>query len=330
MTDFFQADPLPNVTTIKQDQNTAPQYLTDYQQDIINLGKNAVQQGGVAGLSPLTQQAINMAPQVGFAGSGSTGTAQDLLTQSGYTGANQIVQNYMNPYTQNVVEEMARLANKNYQQNMGGFNAASIGSGNFGSARAAQQGGQTLADMQANLTGQQYGALSSGYKDAMTAAQNDLTRGVNAGSALNQTGQVQNQIGQAGLKSMADLGATQQTNQQAQLDYPMAQAKSYASLMQGQSVPTGSVSSTSAPGQAGQFGLSGLQQLGTMYGIYKALQTGDLTSLSSLLNSSSNTATTTTKADGGSVTQDASSVPEGAVYYDDQGNFYDADGNKLG
>jgi len=61
---MFQGSPLENITTVKSTQDTVPQYVTDYQQDIINLGKNAVQQGGVANLSPLTQQAMNMAPQV--------------------------------------------------------------------------------------------------------------------------------------------------------------------------------------------------------------------------------------------------------------------------
>jgi hypothetical protein len=324
MTDLFQGSPLPDVTTNKTSQNIAPQYLTDYHQNIINQGNNAIQNGGVAGLSPLTQQAINMAPQTAFSGSTSAGTAQDLLTQAGYTGANQIVQNYMNPYTQNVVDEMARQSYKNTRQNvLPTLDAAAIGSGNFGSGRMANVTGQTLSDIQSDLLGKQYGALSSGYKDAMTAAQNDLTRGVQAGSALNNTATVQNNIGSSGLKTMADLGNLEQTNQQAQLDYPMQQAKAYASLMQGQNVPTGSQESTTTPGQAGQYGQSGLEQLATLAALYKAFQGGDLTALSTILNKPA----TTAKADGGSVT---SGAPSGAVFYADDGTFYDGEGNELG
>lgn len=322
---MFQGDPLENVTTVKSQQDTAPQYLTDYQQDVINLGKNAVQQGGVAGLSPLTQQAINMAPQTAFAGASSAGTGQDLLTQAGYTGSNQIVQNYMNPYTQNVVDEMARLSGENQRKNiMPALDAASIGSGNFGSGRMANVSGQTLADIQSNLTGQQYGALSSGYKDAMTAANNDLNRAVQAGSALNQTAETQNRIGTSGLKTMADLGNLAQTNEQAKLDYPMMQAQNFSKLMQNQDVPKGLTSSSTAPGQAGQYGLSGLQQMIALYATYKALNdpaNTKLSDLSSLVNPSQN------KADGGSI---RSGIPEGAVFYDEDGNFYDAEGNQLG
>jgi hypothetical protein len=322
MTDLFQGSALPDVTENKQAQTIAPQYLTDYHQNIINQGNNAVQNGGVAGLSPLTQQAINMAPQTAFAGSGSTGTAADLLTQSGYTGAPQIVQNYMNPYTQNVVDEMGRLSYKNQREHvMPTLDAAAIGSGNFGSGRAANVTGQTLADIQANLTGQQYGALNTGYTNAMTAAQNDLTRGVQAGSALNSTGMVQQNIGQSALKSMADLGNLATTNQQAQLDYPMLQAQNYAKLMQGQAVPTGSQESITKPGQAGQYGQSGLEQMMTLAALYKAFENGNMSNLGDIVNKPKKV------AEGGSIN---SGPPSGAMFYSDDGSFYDGEGNELG
>ena len=323
---MFQGSPLENITSTKTSQDTAPQYLTDYQQDVINLGKNAVEQGGVAGLSPLTQQAINMAPQTAFAGASSAGTGQDLLTQAGYTGSNQIVENYMNPYTKNVVEEMARLSNKNQRDNvMPALDAASIGSGNFGSGRMANVQGQTLADIQGALTGQQYGALSKGYTDAMSAASNDLNRSVQAGSALNQTAQTQNQIGTTGLKTMADLGGLAQANEQAKLDNPMSQATKFSQLMQGQYTPVGKTSSDTSPGTAGQYGSSGLQDMIALYALYQAMNTPgyDVSKLAGLANP-------TKVAEGGSITSQGSEVPEGAVFYDEDGNFYDAEGNVIG
>ena len=324
---MFQGSPLENITTVNSKQDTVPQYVTDYQQDIINLGKNAVQQGGVAGLSPLTQQAINMAPQAAFAGATSAGTGQDLLTQAGYTGSNQIVQNYMNPYTQNVVDEMARLSGKNQRENiMPALDAGSIATGNFGSGRMANVQGQTLADIQAALTGQQYGALSKGYTDAMSAASNDLSRGVQAGSALNNTAQTQNQIGITGLKSMADLGGLAQTNEQAKLDYPMAQASKFSQLMQQQDVPKGTIGASTAPGTAGQYGMSGLQEMIALYALYQAINNPATTKLSDL----SGFVNPAKAAKGGSITSTGSEVPEGAVFYDEDGNFYDAEGNQIG
>ena len=45
MADLFQGAALPDVTTTTQSQDTAPQFYTDYLQDIANLGQSAVQQG---------------------------------------------------------------------------------------------------------------------------------------------------------------------------------------------------------------------------------------------------------------------------------------------
>jgi hypothetical protein len=265
-----------------------------------------------------------MAPQMTQAGAGSTGTAQDLLTQSGYTGANQIVQNYMNPYTKNVVDEMSRLSQRDVRDNvMPMFDTASIGSGNFGGSRAGMMKGQTLADIQSDLLGKQFGALNTGYNQAMGYAQGDLSRGVQAGQALNQTAQVQNQIGSGALKQMADLGSIEQKQQQNQLDYPMAQAKDFATLMQGQNVPTGSSQTTIAPGEANKYGLSPLEQMVSLAALYKSFTdpNASVPFISDKLPA---------KAQGGSVFQDQQMIPEGAVFYDEDGNFYDTEGNVLG
>jgi hypothetical protein len=160
----------------------------------------------------------------------------------------------------------------------------------------------------------------------MSAASNDLNRGVQAGSALNQTAQTQNQIGTSGLKSMADLGGLAQTNEQAKLDYPMAQASKFSQLMQGQDLPKGQSSSTTAPGAAGQYGMSGLQEMIALYALYQAINNPASTKLSDL----SGFVNPNKAAKGGSITSAGSEVPEGAVFYDEDGNFYDAEGNQIG
>jgi hypothetical protein len=77
-TDIFQGSQLdPTVSTV-QTQATAPDFYTNYLQDITNLGANAVANSGVAGLSPLQIQAMNMAPDTAFAGAGTLASAADL------------------------------------------------------------------------------------------------------------------------------------------------------------------------------------------------------------------------------------------------------------
>lgn len=262
MADIFQGVPLPTITTTEQRQQVLPEFYTNYLQDIANLGTNAIQQGGVAGFSPLQQQAFQMAPNAAFSGAQTAGDAASLLGASGTTAAPSMVGAYMNPYTTNVVDEMARLQNQNVQRSvLPALRGAGVGSGGFGSTRQANVTGQTLAEMQRNLTGQQYGALNTGYNTAMSAAQADLTRQLQAGQGLGNVSQEQYQIGTGGLKTLSDLGAQQQQLGQKQLDYPMIQAQNLGKLFQGLNIPTGETAQKVGPGTGGQYGLSPLQQI---------------------------------------------------------------------
>jgi hypothetical protein len=262
MADIFQGIPLPTITDTTQVQTTVPEFYSNYLQDVANLGTNAITQGGVAGFSPLQQQAFQMAPNAAFSGAQTAGDAASLLGAAGTTAAPSMVSSYMNPYVGNVVNEMSRLQQQNIQRNvLPALGGAGVGTGSFGSRRQAQATGQTLADMQANLLGQQYGALNTGYKDAMSAAQADLSRQLQAGQGLGNVATEQYNIGTGGLKTLSDLGAQQQQLGQKQLDYPMLQAQNLAKLFP-TTIPTGTTTQKVGPGTAGQYGLSPLSQIG--------------------------------------------------------------------
>jgi len=283
MAGLFQGDPLPDVTTTSETQATAPEFYTNYLQDIANLGQNAVQQGGVAGFSPLQQQAFNMTPDVAFAGAGSMGAASQLLGQSGATTVPDVVNDYMNPYTSSVVDEMGRLQNRNIQENvLPNLGAAAVGSGQFGSQRQAQATGQTLRDMQSDLLGKQYQALNTGYQNASQTAQQDLSRTLQSGQAFGNLGAQQQGLGLTGLGALSSYGAQQQAQGQKLLDYPMAQTQAYSKLLQGYQVPMGTVKQDVGP-QAGAYSNSPLSQI-----------SGLLAGLGSFAN-------TLGKADGGAV-----------------------------
>lgn len=337
MADIFQGAPLPATVSTAQDVTSAPEFYTNYLQDIANLGQAGVQQGGVAGFSPLQQQALNIAPEVAFAGTGSAGTGQQYLTASGATPATSMVNQYLDPYMQNVVGEMGRLQQRAIQENfLPNLRAGAAGSGQFGSQRAAQIAGQSLRDLQADLLGRQYGALSEGYKSALGAAQTDLGRQMQAGQALGQLGQVQQGMGAQGLKTLYDLGAQEQALGQKVLDQPMQQAQNYAKLLQGYAIPTSVTKQT--VGSTG-YSTSPLAQIG---GLLAALASfgggggGTATTTggsgNSLINAifglknmvaggydPVNNATSSYYADGGEVNPQV-------AYTDGQGNFYDASG----
>lgn len=262
MADLLQGEMLPSTVSTTQTQQVAPEFYTNYLQDIANLGQNAVTMGGVAGLSPLQQQAFQTAPTAAFAGTGTLGSGAQLAGMSGTTGAYDIVKDYMNPYTKTVVDELGRQQQQNIQRNvLPALRAAGVATGGFGSSRQAGMTGQTLADMEANLLGQQYQALNTGYNTAMTAAQTDLQRQLQAGQTLGTIGTEQNQVGTAGLKTLTDLGALEQAQGQKILDYPMAQAQKYADLMAKYQIPMGTTTQVVAPGQQGQFSTSPLSAI---------------------------------------------------------------------
>jgi hypothetical protein len=261
MAGLFQGDPLPDVTTTTQTQATAPEFYTNYLQDIANLGQNAVQQGGVAGFSPLQQQAFQMVPDVAFSGAGSMGAASQLLGQAGATTMPDIVADYMNPYTMGVVDEMGRLQQRSIQENiLPNLGAAAAGSGQFGSRRQAQVTGNSLRDLQSDLLGRQMQALQSGYTEAGKFAQGDLSRALQAGQGFENLGQAQQGLGLSGLKAMSDYGGQQQALGQKMLDYPMAQAQAFSQLMKQYQVPGGSIEQKIGP-QAGAYSNSPLSQI---------------------------------------------------------------------
>lgn len=261
MAGLFQGDALPDVTTTTQTQATAPEFYTNYLQDIANLGQNAVQQSGVAGFSPLQQQAFQMVPDVAFSGAGSMGAASQLMGQAGATTMPDVVADYMNPYTSGVVDEMGRLQERSIRENiLPNLGAAAVGSGQFGSRRQQQITGNSLRDMQSDLLGRQMQALQSGYTEAGKFAQGDLTRALQAGQGFENLGQAQQQLGLGGLKAMSEYGGQQQALGQRMLDYPMAQTQAFSQLMKGYQVPGGTVTQETGP-KSGAYSNSPLSQI---------------------------------------------------------------------
>jgi hypothetical protein len=337
MADIFQGNALPSTTSTTQTQQTAPDYYNNYLQNISDLGQQAVQGAGVAGFSPLQQQALQMAPQTAFAGSSTLGQASGALNNAANTTSPDVVNNYLNPYTSNVVDEMGRLTQRNIQENiMPELNASAVASGNFGSQRQGNIAGQTLRDIQADLIGRQYGALNTGYNTATTAAQNDLNRQLQSGQAMTQLGGEQNAIGTGGLNTMFNLGAKEQQLGQSMLDKPMSVATDYSKLMNMNNIPTGDTRQTTAPGQAGNFGLSPVNQISSLAALLKAYQSGQAPNVNANGTVSAGNATVAGSGGaapmrrGGPVRMKKGGIPPHAAYHDGKGNLYDKDGYLVG
>ncbi len=286
---------------------TAPAFYTDYLTNLATKGTAAGANVSPAAWDPnaLQNQAFtNVAANVGnyqpgLAAAGETfgqakatdisGSAQPFLTAgtttSGLTQANPYLQQgtassadlvggYMNPYTQNVVDQIRMANQQNIQQNLSpGLTAGAVGGGQFGSKRGAEALALGISNANLGALTQQASALQSGYTEALRAAAaqraNQLTAGQTAGTLQNQANVNQVQAGQvagnlaaqqgqlyrdvgtaeanlaaqqqkqglADVEALANVGGQQQTIAQNRQLMPLDVLGKQASIMSGAQLP---------------------------------------------------------------------------------------------
>lgn len=242
MASFTQGAPLPDIKQTETRTDIAPSYYTDYLTGLSQAAKTAMGRTpaeGIAAYDPMQTQGYGMLPGAATAYQpGLTAAGQTAGTVAGGIRGSRIAE-LMDPYQKQVVDEMARLQEQNIQRSvLPSLKGAFVGRGDLGSQRYAAATGQTLADMQRNLTGQQYGALSAGYQNALKAAMDELNLQRQAAETqANIAGKAQ-EFGLTGAGALTKGGAERQAYEQAKLDYPLKQATTAAALMRGFQIPT--------------------------------------------------------------------------------------------
>jgi len=275
---FTQGDPLPDVTKTTTTVQNAPSWYTDTAKALgtaatTNMARTGAQ--SVAGLDPLQTKGYG---QIETA-AGSYIPGLDNATATANQAAQGInygqIQDYMDPYRMNVVNEMARLGNQNFQRNiMPGLTGQFVGTGAMGGQRYANAMGQSAADFQSDLIGKQYGALSAAYKDAVNAAkaqselqnQAALTQGKLAGQ--------EQELGLTGAGALTKAGGELQKYQQSILDAPALNAKNASDLLRGYTLPTDQTVKFVGP-DAGSYGSSDLSQILGIGSMLGGIKTGN-------------------------------------------------------
>lgn len=269
MADLFQGVVAPDVNTTKTQTTTAPSYYTDYLSNIAQVGSQALGNNQIAPLTAMQTAGYGAIPTAATAYQPGLATATGTAAGAAGSMTPQGIQQFMNPYTSGVVDEMGRLQQQNIQRNvLPAMKGAFVGSGGLGGQRYANAFGQTMADMQSNLTGQQTSALQKGYEDALQAAYNQ-------GNLLNTTARTQadlagqeQALGLTGAGALTKAGAEQQAYQQSILDQPLKNATNVAALLKGYTMPTSTTETYKGP-MSGVYGNSPLSQvagLGTLLG----------------------------------------------------------------
>jgi len=257
---FAQGSPLPDVT--ERTNVTTPEWYTNLATSLSNatqgaLGRTAAQ--GVAAQDPLQQQAYGATAAAANAYQPGLNNATATANQAAQGINYDQIQNYMDPYRNNVVNEMGRLANQNFQRNvLPGMAGQFVGTGGLGSQRYANAMGQSAADFQSNLTGQQYGALSKAYNDAVNAARSQSELMNNAAITQGNLATAAQTNALKGNEAMNTAGMRQQAYQQSLLDFPLSNATNAANVMRGYAVPQ---SQTWTGPKAGSYQMSPLQQI---------------------------------------------------------------------
>lgn len=218
------------------------QRIADFQTDQVS-GFDTVRQNQNAWQAPM-QGAMGAAGNIANAvnpylaqGNTAVGGLQAAAGQNWPTNYAQ----YMNPYMSQVTDEIARLGNRNFQENlMPQIDSSFVGAGQYGSTRNADIMGRAMRDTQRDITGQQSQALQQGWNTSANIFNQDQGRNIQAmqqsgalasnlgtlASGAQETqaarqgalaGQVQNQYGtQAG--QLGVIGQQQQDLQQRYLD----------------------------------------------------------------------------------------------------------------
>jgi hypothetical protein len=257
-----QGDPLPSITTTQATTTQAPDWYNNFLSGLSTAGQQAVDTGGIAGFSPLQEQAFGNAPAAVQAGQPALQAATQAATNVATTPFMQNVSQYMNPYTQSVIEDINRRGQRQFRETLApGVTAGAVGSGQFGSKRGMEVYGNVARDVNQDILGTQAKYLAQGFDQATAAAKAQAELELAASGRLGELSGRAYEQGIGGLDVLSKLGAQMQAQEQAKLDYPMSALGKYANVMRGFTVPTSTTQTRTGPMTADYYQSAPLNQI---------------------------------------------------------------------
>lgn len=235
----FWEDAFPTTGTEQTSTPELPSWYTNYLQQLTSkaaaIADAPVQPytgQRIADFTAPQQQAFNLAQQGVGAWKPGLQQAQDLATQSSTYNPGALSQ-FMNPYQGAVVDEIARLGNQNFTENiLPTANAAFTGAGQFGSTRNQQAVNRAARDTQQNILGQQANALNTGFNTANQNYLNWAGKGQYGAQLMSDLASRGQGLNTADVGALSAVGGAQQNLGQQNLDY------AYNQFQQQQQQPT--------------------------------------------------------------------------------------------
>lgn len=320
---LFEGRPPTSVTTYGQTVDNIPKWMSDYTQGLIGRANviaaepyQAYEGPRIAGFQPDQMQGFQaIRDNIGSYAPGYSGAAQEFSNVSGMNPlaaaqpylnqgtqefSGDAVNQYMDPYIQNVLNRQEELSNRNFRENlMPELQNTFVGSGAFGGDRMADIAGRITRDTAEGLQGQQLGALSEGYRQAGNLFGADQGRqlqagqvaggleqaggqlGLQTGRAMQQLGSDVSRMGVADAQALEAIGSQQQQLGQGSLDlayqdflrqrdYPREMVDWMSGVVRG--LPSDRVQDRTEVGPSSSYGPSPLSQVGSLYSIYRGTQ----------------------------------------------------------
>jgi hypothetical protein len=288
MASLFQGQPLtaPSYAATTSD---VPKWLQDYTVDLYS------QQRAVAATPYQQYQLPRIASE-----SADTRASQNLIRnsagdylptfQNAITGTQNLagaksvdnISAYMNPYTQNVTDQIAKLGARNLSENLlPQVSDQFIRAGQFGSSGMGTFGNRALRDTQEAILANQSQALNTGYNQAMTASAADMTRQQGALAQAGDLAKSRQGLTTADAAALETIGAQQEAREQKGLDvayqdfkeevaHPQKQIDATSATLRG--LPPAAVPTTSTTsGYTTQFAPSLASQAVGAYSTYQGL-----------------------------------------------------------
>ena len=271
LSSLFSSGVAPPVPTGSDTSTTNPLWYQQYLWNLANTATNVAGQAytpfpgqQVATPSGDTQQSWQMA-------AGNTGNYMPALNAAtGMTsaaaapiGADQINQ-YMSPYTNDVVHGLQTAANKNlFENQLPRIQSQFVSAGQAASPQQAQQYNDALYQSNQALDYATAQALQSGYGGALNTAVQEQNNMRTAGAQMGTLGSLTQQLGASDTGMVASAGQSQDAINQAninaslnnfytQQNWPYQNLAFASNVVRGQNIPTNTqqVGTTYAPASA--------------------------------------------------------------------------------
>lgn len=224
---------VPLAPTAKTTETALPDWYTNYamqvlanQQALSAQPYTAYQGPRIADFTPMQQQAFTQAQNAATAykpglqqafqtaqsasGMSAAGAAQPYMQQAGQL-APSMINTYMNPYMDSVVNRMGELGARTLrEQLLPEIGDQFVRAGQYGGSRQAEAIGKAVRDVAESTQAKQAELLASGYGNAMSSAQADLARLSQLGATAGNLGQADIASRQASADLLAKLAGQEQ------------------------------------------------------------------------------------------------------------------------